>query len=241
MTDRELKKMIANAYEVEPSYDKEKFLKQFRSRELHIWDVICQQSRGIGLINLIVSLLVLFIIWQILLRFDGSDILEFARISSLIPVIAIAAISGMGRSEKYGMDELEMSTRFSLRTVMSARLIIVGVIDLALLILLLIIFGRCTDLGMLQALMVLTIPYLLTAWGCLLITRKMHNSMEIGVCFVYGMMVCLMCATTSWDNPWRYFFMGTTVSYLCFAVLCVLLGLEVNKLIKGENSKWNLC
>lgn len=241
MTNRGLKKMIANAYEVEPSYDKSTFLKQFQTRELHIWDVLRQQSKGIGLINLIVSLLVLFIIWQIVLQSDSNDILEFARMSSLIPPIAIAAISGMGRSEKYGMDELEMSTRFSLRTVMSARLIVVGIIDISVFILLMIIFGQCTNLGMLQALMVLTIPYLLTAWGCLLITRKMHNSKEIGICFAYGMMVCLMCATTNWDNPQRYLFTGTTVSYLCFASLCVLLGLEINKLLKGENSKWNLC
>lgn len=240
MTDRELKKMIASAYEVEPSHDKAAFLKQYRTRELHIWDVLCQQSKGIGLVNLIVSLLVLFIIWQILLQSDSSDILEFARMSSLIPAIAVAAISGMGRSEKYGMDELEMSTRFSLRTVLSARLIVVGVIDITAFILLMIIFGQCTDIGMLQALMVLTIPYLLTAWGCMLITRKMHSSKEIGVCFAYGMMVCLMCATTTWDNPWRCLFMGTTVSYLCFAALCVLLGSEINKLLKGENSKWNL-
>ena len=240
MTDRQLKKMIADAYELEPSHDKTAFLKQYRTRELHIWDILDQQSREIGLVNLIVSLLVLFVIWQIALQKENSDILEFARISSLIPAIAITAVSGMGRSEKYGMDELEMSTRFSLRAVMSARLVVVGSIDMLIFILLMIILGHCTDFSTLQTLMVLTIPYLLTAWGCLLITRKMHNSKEIGVCLAYGALVCLMCAAGGLNDLKRYIFTGTTVSYLCFAALCVLLGSEINKLLKGEGSKWNL-
>ncbi len=241
MTSRELKTMIRSAYRVEPSSDKRAFVKQFEKRELNMWDILKQQLGNVGIVNSGVGVLVLFIFWQILVQCQTDDILVFARISAIIPIIAVVAITGIGRSEKYGMDELEKATRFSLRTVMAGRLIVIGLIDAIVLIALMVAFGQLTDIGALQALLVITIPYLITACGCLFITRKLHARNDLAVCVGYAGVVCLMCATTGEETPWRYLFMGGAASYMLCAGLCLMYGIEINKLLKGENNIWNLC
>lgn len=51
-------------------------------------------------------------------------------ISGLTPLLALTIIAESGRSECYGMAELEMATRFSLRSVTLARLGILGIMEL---------------------------------------------------------------------------------------------------------------
>lgn len=240
MKDKQLKNMIKNAYQIEPSLDKKSFVKQYQKRELHMWDILKQQAISIGLINAVVGLVVLFAYWQILMQSSGSNVLEFARISAIMPIIALVAISGMGRSEKYGMDELEMASRFSLRTVLAARLMIVGIIDTIIFLLIVLAFGKFTDIGTLQSLLVVMVPYLITAWGCLFITRKIHSSKDIAVCMGFAGMVALMCVTTDTATPWKYLYMANSLSYMLCVVLIVMFGLEINRLLKGDNNKWNL-
>ena len=241
MTNRELKNMIKNAYDVESSGNSRAFVGQFQKREMHALDILKQQTAGLGFINAFAGLIVLFVFWQIALYCQDGDALMYARISAIVPLVALVAFSGMGRSEKYGMDELEMASRFSLRTVLAARLIIVGVIDAVIFVVLMIIFGQLANMGGLQALSIVSVPYLITAWGCLLITRKLHNSMDMAACVGFGGMVCLMCVSTGPETPWRYLFMGNIVSYMLCTVLLAMFGLEIYKLLKGDNYRWNLC
>lgn len=241
MTNRELKNMIRNAYNVESSEGSRAFVGQFQKREMHAWDILKQQTTGLGFINIFAGTIVLFAFWQIALQCQDGDALMYARISAIIPLIALTAFSGMGRSEKYGMDELEMASRFSLRTVLAARLIVVGIIDAVIFAVLMVIFGQLTNMGTLQALSVVSVPYLITAWGCLLITRKLHNSRDMAVCIGFGGMVCLICASTGPHTPWRYLFMGNSASYMLCVVLLSMFGLEIYKLLKGDNYRWNLC
>ena len=51
-------------------------------------------------------------------------------ISALTPLLALTVVSESGRSACYKMDELEMATRFSLRSVTFARLTILGLLNL---------------------------------------------------------------------------------------------------------------
>ncbi len=57
--------------------------------------------------------------------------------SALMPLLALTVVSESGRSQNYEMAELEMATRFSLRSVVLARLGILGMENLIVLSLLL--------------------------------------------------------------------------------------------------------
>jgi len=84
-------------------------------------------------------------------------------ISALTPLLALAAVCESGRSECYAMAELELATRFSLRSVVLARLIILGTQN-ALLLYLLLPFGLWhSELRPLAAGVYLLAPFLLTA------------------------------------------------------------------------------
>lgn len=55
-----------------------------------------------------------------------------AKLSALMPVLAIFSLAELNRSARYHMDELEMSTRFSLKAVLLARMEILGCCNLLL-------------------------------------------------------------------------------------------------------------
>lgn len=242
MTNKEIKNLIKNAYDVEPSSNKRAFLKQYQKRELHMFDIVKQQiGSAVGISNMLLGLLVLFCFWQMILQLDGYGVYELIRLSGIIPVITITGIFGFGRSERYGMDELEMSTRFTLRTVTMARLIVIGVTDAIIIACIIMLSGRLMKLELMQTLFIVAIPYLVTSWGCLVITRKMHNKKDIGACVIYEACICLLCSITSERTPWNVIFFGTGISYIVIAVLCVLIGIEISKLVKGENARWSLC
>lgn len=98
-----------------------------------------------------------------------------AFLSACIPFLALATVTEAGYSARFGMEELELSTRFSLHAVLCARLGILGAENLLLLGILL-PFGIClweVDLGMAAACILL--PYLLTCVLTLPALRKFRG------------------------------------------------------------------
>lgn len=98
-------------------------------------------------------------------------------ISGLTPLLALTVSAESGRSALHGMAELEMATRFSLRSVIFARLAILGLINLLTLAILLPIgLAGGTPLPFSAALYVIT-PFLLSSFTGLCIVRK-HRGQE---------------------------------------------------------------
>lgn len=96
-------------------------------------------------------------------------------LSACIPFLALATTSEAGRSARFGMEELELSARFSLHTVLCARLVILGGENLVLLAVLMPLGPRFweTDLSMTAACILL--PYLLTCALTLPAVRKLRG------------------------------------------------------------------
>ena len=86
-------------------------------------------------------------------------------ISALAPLLAMTVIAESGRSQSFRMAELEMATRFSLRSVALARLGILGLENLGMLILLAFMGrggdGAGQDGSIVQAGLGILLPYLL--------------------------------------------------------------------------------
>lgn len=96
-------------------------------------------------------------------------------ISALIPFIALTAVTEHVRSEVYLMAELEMSARFSLKSVLLARMMILGMVHLILMMLLIPICTIYNAVSVFQTGLYLLVPYVLTSaiglWG----TRKIQG------------------------------------------------------------------
>lgn len=103
-------------------------------------------------------------------------------ISGLTPLLALTIISESGRSECYNMAELEMATRFSLKSITFARLSILGLVNGGILALLLLIgLWNDTVLPLAAALYIIT-PFLLTSFTGLYIVRKIRGQESLYAC-----------------------------------------------------------
>lgn len=103
-------------------------------------------------------------------------------VSGLTPLLALTIISESGRSEYYKMNELEMTTRFSLRSIVLARLCILGFANLLTLGLLLLLGSWHSALPPFAAGLYIITPFLLTTFTGLYIVRRVKGQEAIYIC-----------------------------------------------------------
>ncbi len=109
-------------------------------------------------------------------------------LSALIPFLGLLAVAESTRSATYGMQELEMSARFSLKSVVLARMSILGLLD-GLVICCLIPLCRGGNLSLLQTGIYLLVPYLLTVNASLWLTRRFHGREGLYGCMCAAVLV----------------------------------------------------
>lgn len=167
-----LKENLKHAFEAPPPQRKREFLRGIALPQMSLYEFMLSQVGyirkwiwGISAMVFALSLLGAGIF--------SNDILWI--ISALTPLLALTIVSECGRSESYEMAELEMATRFSLRSVIIARLGILGMENL-------VIFCLLIPVGIWKNVMdpvaigvsILT-PYLLTTFIGLYIVRKFRG------------------------------------------------------------------
>lgn len=115
-------------------------------------------------------------------------------ISAMMPLLALTVVCESGRSENYETAELEMATRFSLRSVVLARMGILGMENLVLLGLL--SLGLRQQSGSAQQAagvpawgIVILLPYLLTTYAGLAVVRRIRGREAVYICA--GIAACI--------------------------------------------------
>lgn len=240
MRDKEIKNLIKEAYQIEP-LDQKNFIKKYQKRKMNIFDLLWQQAEHIGKVNALIGVIVLAAFITCIQGVEVLDVFALTRISALIPAIGVIALAGVNRSEKWGMDELEMAARFSLRSVKLARLLLVGIIDVIILGIAALAVKLEGSVRPVQAVLVVAVPYLATAWGCLAITRKIHSKMDIYACMGWAAVIAFLCGVSSEEVAWAGLVTGGMAICVLVVALVVMIGIEISKMVKGENIEWNLC
>lgn len=122
-------------------------------------------------------------------------------VSAFVPLLSLTAVTESGRSVQYEMAELEMATRFSLRSVILARMGILGLENLALLAGLL-PAGVCRlGFGVAQAGVYLLLPYLLTAFAGLWAVRRLRGRESVYCCAGIAACVSVLSAALQGSAP----------------------------------------
>lgn len=173
------KKDLLQAFEAPPPLHKKEFLQKLESPGISLASFILLQAGYIRKWVWSVSALVF------MLSLTGSMLLSLDMlwvISALAPQLALTVLSESGRSENYGMAELELATRFSLRSVLFARSGILGIGNLALLLLLTPFGLRNNEAGPLQAGLYIITPFLLTSFIGLWIVRRFRKPETMYFC-----------------------------------------------------------
>ncbi len=224
-----LKQMFA---EPEPRR-KRAFLRSLPRQEVRLWNLVLSQAAYIRKW-----------VWAVSFLLFGSVVLlaqymEFECIwvlSAVMPFGALLVILEFARSTAYGMTELEMTSRFSLRTVFLARMSMLGAAQLLGLIPVAIVLG----MQLLKSGVYILVPYLLTAVLELMAVRRLPGREGMFVCGSISAFVCAMCPISRLYVPELYGADGFGWWILAAVVLVAGLMKEYGKTMNHlEELTWN--
>lgn len=150
------------------------------------WRMVGVQIRYISKASWIASAILFLTVLLLELAVEENG--EYVRIVyAATPFFVLVALEEGTRSYRYGMEELELSARFSLRTVVLARMFLTGVGNLLTLCLLGLAMGGWWIVEMLY----LLVPYLMTAAGGVNIIRRHPGRGGTRLCFLLAVLVSL--------------------------------------------------
>lgn len=235
------KRALLDAFAAPEPIDKKRFLKTIPRQQISCMEFMLQQ---VHYIKKRIWLLSVIIFGMVLLGVCFTDFLEqdvLWVISSMMPFLALTIVTEHIRSAVYGMEELEMASRFSLKSVVLARMAIIGIFHF-LVLCLLIPFGYYNSTyTLLQTGVYMIVPYLLTTLLGLTVVRKNHGKESAYLCM--GIAVIVSGSYIILLNTCTFFFRGEYLGGWITA-LAVLLGaviMEGYKIIKQtEEPIWSL-
>lgn len=189
MNDKEIKRALKNAYKITPTDSEYDFLRKYGKRSTRLWDILLTEFRYMGVQSLI-SAALLIAVFFLITRFDNLETTWF--VSGALPILALILTSGLGRSERYGMQELEGASRFSLRFVKSVRMFILGITTLLLIVAISVLLSGKTGCNLFVLIGVVGTPYMISVFANLLITRRWHARENIIGCFAVTLLSCVL-------------------------------------------------
>lgn len=186
--NRQLKQSVQKAFEAPKPNQQEKarFLRTLPQPKISMWRFILNQAAYLRKWVLLLSVLLLFPAFIGAYYIDKNTLWG---ISALIPFLAFMAVAEGARSTVYGMSELEMSTRFSLKSVLLARWSVLGLADTLVLCCLVPLCCISNRISLIQTGVYLLVPYLLTVNISLWITRRFHGKDAIYGCMSVAVLV----------------------------------------------------
>jgi hypothetical protein len=125
MKNNDLGPLIREAFSAPEPEMKQSFLKNLKPREVSTPEVVLQQFAYIRIpVWLFAGFIMLIVVTASLFRFENVE--NFMTVC--MPFAAAISVLETRRSARFGMSELEMATRFSLRTVVLARMTALGIL-----------------------------------------------------------------------------------------------------------------
>lgn len=169
--DNKMKTLIRTAFDAPPPQKKEVFLRQFAYTPLkkNAWyDMIPAQ---IGYIHKSAWVCAAMVFAVVLYSLSGQNENNVFMIAALTPFLALSVLVESNRSRRYNMSELEAVTRYSLRSIVFCKMLILGIFDLMFLLFVIGITGVQSGNDMLSSGTYILLPYLLTMWLGLMIEQ----------------------------------------------------------------------
>lgn len=186
--NKQMRQSIQKAFEApQPNrQEKAKFLRTLPQPQISMWQFVLTQVAYLRKWTLFFSVLLLFP------ALIGAYYIEKNTlwiVSAFVPFLGLLAVTENARSVVYGMNEFEMSARFSLRSVILARMGVLGVLDLFILCCLIPLCCVGNDFSLFQTGIYLLMPYLLTVNIGLWITRCFHSREAIYGCMSMAVLI----------------------------------------------------
>lgn len=227
------KELLQQAFMPPEPRGKRSFMRRMPRQEVGIGTLVLSQAsyirKWVWIVSLLFSLLLV-----LLTGYVGMDMVWV--LSAVMPFAALLIIMEFARSSAYGMAELEMASRFSLRTILLARMVMLGAVQL---------FGLLLAAPFLGAFLLwngvyLLVPYLLTAMLGLMAVRRLPGKEGMYVCGSISACVCVLCPLSGQLVPAVY--ESESVAFWLLAAVLLVFGLvkEYKKTVNYlEEFSWN--
>lgn len=190
--ERRLKEELIKYYEAPQPQSKQAFLRRFGVQKINLPRLVLMQARYISKWVWLLSILFCG------LAYGATFVLEekyMSMVYGFIPFWVMISVSESMRSYRYGMEELELSARFSLKSIVMARMSMLGIGNLAGLMLIARVLENHTGYHIFY---VLT-PYFLSAGGGLYIVRNVRGNESAFFCFVLAVAVSIVQLGLPWQ------------------------------------------
>ena len=191
--ERRLKEELCRYYEAPKPQRKQGFVRQFGVQKINLPRLVLMQAKYISKWVWLVSACLCVVIYA------ATHVMEDKYVSmvyGLVPFLVLISVTESMRSYRYGMEELELSARFSLKSIVMARMAMLGLGNLMVLFVIVNVLGQRAGYHVLH---ILT-PYFLTAGGGLYIVRMVRGSENTFYCFMLAIAVSFLQMLL----PWRF-------------------------------------
>lgn len=184
--NRKLKKQIAKSFDAPMPERKIQFIHSLPRPHISTKTFICSQIHFIKKSVWLMSILIFLpIAWTASFASENTVWI----VSAFTPFLALLLIAESTKSAIYGMNELEMSSSFSLKSIVLARLIILGVFNFGIFCVIIPICHVANSISFMQTSVYLFVPYLLTTSISLYLVRRFRNKEIIYGCMAVAVFV----------------------------------------------------
>ena len=114
------------------------------------------------------------------------------NVAAMMPFIALCMVSESTRSEIYGMAELEMASRFSIKSIMLARMGTIGFVHMISLCILIPIVRHSALISFVHAGIYLLVPYLAASVLEFSAVRRFRGKEAVSACVAISVMISLL-------------------------------------------------
>jgi len=227
------KEMLRQMFAAPEPKRKRAFLRTLPRQEASLWTMLLSQAAYIRKWVWAVSFL---LFGSVVLLAQYMELECIWVLSAVMPFGALIIILEFSRSTAYGMAELEMTSRFSLRTVLLARMSMLGGAQLLGLIPVAMVLG----MQFLKDGVYILIPYLLTAVLGLMAVRRLPGRENMFVCGSISAGVCVLSPLSRLYVPRLYGAEGFVWWVIAAVLLAVVLKKEYGKTMNHlEELTWN--
>ena len=192
-----LKQELIIIYHAPPPKNKRSFLRRIKPQPMNLAYILYTQVSYISKLEWVVSVC-LFVATVFMSCFFEPAVFSVAL--AWMPFLAVVGVSESMRSVTYGMEELEMAARFSLKSIVLARMGIVGIENMVFVLL----CAAFVQGKLLLTMLYLLVPYLATVYASLLITRKSPGREGKYLCVAFSMVVSITACFGLADYAWIY-------------------------------------
>jgi len=195
---KDMKILLNKAFEAPEPSGKQAFLKNIRPREVSMAALVWQQ---VSYIRLSVWIFAVAVITLVI----AGSLLHLDRIENIMvyimPYTAAISVLETKRSSRFNMSEIEMVTRFSLRSVIFARMIVFGILSFIMLCISVPVICLTFKTGIFITGIRSLIPYLLTMIISLLLERSVIGRKSGYLSLVVSSLIMLVTFWINHFNP----------------------------------------